>query len=364
MTSVSLPISQMNTSVKSQIIQYTIDDFNQIIKDGFTYKLPDTIIETIKSIAEKVGAPEYIRTPQFDKPKQPSHYPPTSQYNINTNNNQNQHHHKSGFNKYNNNGKVKSYNFVNDDDWERLRKFQATVLLKKEGINASIDQIRKHLNKITTKTYDSLKEQIIKEINLIAKDLDFEVPEMLDEVNKIGDAIFFIASSNGFYSAMYARLYKELMELYPFMETIFHTNFNKFQELFNKIDYCDPNVDYDLFCKNNKANENRRSLSLFYLNLMNYNVITPEKIITIISNLQVYLISSINTPGNKPIVDELSEIIFILITSEASKQLINSDSWENIITNVKEISKLKISQHDSITNKTIFKHMDIIDALQ
>ena len=48
----------------------------------------------------------------------------------------------------------------------------------------------------------------------------------LVELNKIGEALFTIASGNSFYSDMYAKLYKELMELYPFMTTIFKTNFD------------------------------------------------------------------------------------------------------------------------------------------
>jgi hypothetical protein len=370
MNSVSLPISQVNTTVKSShVIQYTLDDFNKIIKEGFMYKLPDEVIAIIQSIAEKVGAPEYIKTPLFEKSSSSSsNFTPHNNNNNNNNinyhnNNHNNHNNKSGFNNNKTNNKVKSYEIIKDDDWEKLRKFQATVILKKEGINASIDQLRKHLNKITTKTYDNLKEQIIKEINLISQNLDSEMPEMLDEVNKIGDAIFSIASSNGFYSAMYAKLYKELMELYPFMQSIFEHNFNKFRDIFNKIEYCDPNTDYDTFCKNNKTNEKRRSLGLFYMHLMDLNVVKEEKIITIISELQSYIISSINTAGYKPIVDELSEILFILITSDASKKLLLLDKWDHIFTTVKEISKLKPSDYESITNKTIYKHMDIIDKL-
>ena len=37
---------------------------------GFTYKLSDKTMEAIQAIADQVGAPEYVRTPQFPKTRQ------------------------------------------------------------------------------------------------------------------------------------------------------------------------------------------------------------------------------------------------------------------------------------------------------
>ena len=48
--------------------QYTLQDFNTIIWGGFTYDLKDSgVIELISSLADKVGAPSYIKTPVFPK---------------------------------------------------------------------------------------------------------------------------------------------------------------------------------------------------------------------------------------------------------------------------------------------------------
>lgn len=378
--STALPISTHNTTTTkpNQLIQYTLDDINRTIKEGFVYKLPESTISIIQSIADQVGAPEYVKTPHFIKNSE--------RLQNNSNHNQNSSsstasssaasssasmdktHFTNNYNKYNNkrnnnnNNKIKIPELT-DQDWDNIRKFQATVLLKKEGISASIDQIRKHLNKITTKTYTTLKEDIINEINKIIKQGDIETPELLDEVNKIGDAIFTIASGNGFYSSMYAKLYKELMDLFPFMKTIFQTNFENFRALFNKIDYCDPSKDYDAFCNNNKANEKRRALGLFYVNLMLHGIIEEEKILEIIVDLQKYILTSIDTPEHKQIVDELSEILFILITTEHNKRDLKLKSWADVINCVKQISTMKTAQHISVTNKTIFKHMDILDII-
>ena len=48
-------------------IIYTRNDYERIKKEGFVYTLPQETLEAIKKIATNVGAPEYIKTPHFDK---------------------------------------------------------------------------------------------------------------------------------------------------------------------------------------------------------------------------------------------------------------------------------------------------------
>ena len=370
MASIALPISNVASTKGMQ--RYNLADFKRILNEGFVNNITPEVLKTIQSIADQVGAPEYIKTPQFDrqiqKPKLQINFPPSAgsagsagsaslgsagSASLGSAS-------LAGSASTKNTLKFNFKESASNEDWESLRNFQTTVLLKKEGIDASIDQIRKHLNKITTKTYDSLNAKIIVEINSIIKDGNQESPEMLVELNKIGEALFTIASGNSFYSDMYAKLYKELMELYPFMTTIFKTNFDNFRELFNKIEYCDSTVNYDAFCANNKMNEKRRALSAFYVNLMKLKIIPGDSILDIINSLQDYIVRAIDLPDHKPIADELSEILFILITSGTSK-FVDKTNWQAVKLVVKQISTMKTSEHISLTNKTVFKHMDMID---
>jgi hypothetical protein len=333
------------TTVKT----YSKLDFDKILSEGFSYKLSSEVMQIIQSIADQVGSPEYVKTPQFDKREYGGSNGSSS----------------NSYKKPNN--KLK-FEITTDEDWETIRKFKATVLSKKEGIEASMDQIRKHLNKITNKTYDSLRDKIVEEITSITSnsEIDITSPEIMAELNKIGDAIFNIASGNSFYSTIYATLYKELMTHFPFMEVIFKNNFEKFRNLFDKIDYCDPVKDYDNFCLNNKTNEKRRALSLFYVNLMKFDIIKQDDIMRIITYLQLYILNSIKMVDCKNIVDELSEVLFILITNSAEKLAANesiSDDWTNVVDIITDISKMKPNSYPSITNKTTFKHMDMLEEI-
>jgi hypothetical protein len=310
---------------------YTRVDYDRIKREGFTFVLPQETINTIKSIASNVGAPEYIKTPHFEKRTHRTRIPPKE---------------------------------ISDTEWDMLRNFKATTLEKKKGVELSIDKIRKHLNKMTDKTYDNLKVQIIDEIELIIGATDTtDKDELISVLNKIGDALFDIASGNSFYSQMYATLYKELMEKYEFMKDAFSIKINSDVSIFKGFEYCDPNKDYDTFCKNNKTNEKRRALGLFYVNLMLQEIIPITRIITMIEELQTDLLKYIRKENNVNIVEEMSELINILVIKGASALKTMPDEWTAIVNHISYISGMKAKSEPSISNKTIFKHMDMQAAL-
>lgn len=306
---------------------YTRTDYDRIKREGFYYNLPKETLETIKKIAANVGAPEYIKTPHFDKQRS---FKPRLH--------------------------IKDFS---DTEWDTLRNFKATVMEKKKGVELSIDKIRKHLNKMTAKTYTTLQDQICAEIDLIIE-TETNKDELMIELNKIGDAIFEIASGNRFYSGMYAALYNELMTRYEFMQTILSAKLNTDIHIFNDFAYCSPEKDYDKFCNNNKTNEKRRALGLFYVNLMLNKIIPATKIVSMISDLQSNIDNYITTENNANIVEEMTELLFYLMTTGAVALKPLKADWDSMIAKVTRISAMKAKSAPSISNKTIFKHMDIL----
>ena len=49
------------------VLRYTKADFDKIQMDGFSYTLSPDTMKIIQEIANQVGSPEYIKTPQFEK---------------------------------------------------------------------------------------------------------------------------------------------------------------------------------------------------------------------------------------------------------------------------------------------------------
>ena len=48
--------------------------------------------------------------------------------------------------------------------------------------------------------------------------------------------------------------------------------------LFETIEYCDPKKNYDKFCDINKANEKRKAMSLFIVNLMIIGIVEKTQL--------------------------------------------------------------------------------------
>jgi hypothetical protein len=333
------------TAVLTPSKTYRLTDYDRIKNEGFTMTLSQETINIIKKISGQVGAPEYIKTPNFERRthKPAKGGPPTQPlvYNFDAKSNNN-----------------------NNNDWDMLRNFKKTVVEQKEGVNLSIDLIRKHLNKMTDKTYDSMRDQIINEIDALITSTDANTDESKEVLQKVGDAIFTIASGNGFYSKMYATLYNVLMTKYEFMKTIINANLKNINNIFQDFAYCDPNVDYDTFCKNNKTNEKRRALSLFYINLMLQNIIPPQTIITMLNELQSYLLTSIAEPNKTNIAEEVAEVISIWVVNGISKLQTYEQEWTQIVRIISKVGTMKHKSEPSITNKTIFKHIAMLELIK
>jgi hypothetical protein len=323
----------------AKILRYNLEDFNNITFDGFQIILPDDTLQKISEIALQVGSPTYIRTPVFNKKER-----------VDTN--------ITGGGggggavpiKKRRNRNMES---SNNEDWDTIRTFQSTKIEQKEGIDAIINNVRLNLNKLTDKNYSEFK---IKIIELIPKN-------NLEETKQIGNIIFEIASTNRFYSKMYAELYSELSEKFEEMKVTFMECFGSFIDLFNNIEYVDASVDYDKFCKINKDNEKRKALSTFFINLMRNNMLTKSQII----NILVILLNQINTyisqDNKKNEVDEITENVAILYTNEIMDELkeLNDYTVKNVAVSdfIELIANSKAKSYKSLTSKTIFKFMDM-----
>jgi hypothetical protein len=322
----------------SKVLKYPIQDFNSITFNGFNLTLPESTIKIISELSLQVGSPSYVKTPVFQKRENPLKQ--TSQPIVDK--------------------RRKGKNIeINDEDWSAIRSFQATKFDTKEGISAQIDIIRSHLNKMSDKNY-------IDSRNKIVDDIDKIISECSDTNNliQVSSIIFEIASTNRFFSKIYADLYSDLFIKYEFMRSVFENSFSTFLQLFNNIEYVVPEEDYDKFCKINKDNEKRKSLSVFFINLMINGIIDKIKIVHLLKTLllQVYEFSII--PNKKNEVDELVENVALLY----KKDLFECDSKdENLLIDgltitefITKLAQSKVKKDMSLSNKTIFKCMDLV----
>ena len=167
--------------------------------------LPNETLEIIKFLAKKVGARDYVKTPNFKK-------------------------------------KISKHS----QDWESIRNFKATEFIVKE---TELTKISCLLNKIIPKNYDVILSQIIVLLEVMVKKEDSK-----NNLLKISNYIFEISSANNFYSKLYAKLYDDLINKFPIMKDICNTNFKMYFSLFDTIKIINSDDDYILFCENNRKN--------------------------------------------------------------------------------------------------------------
>ena len=295
-------------------LSYTLTDIQKIQNDGFSITLPDKILSIISQISSQVGAANYVKTPQF--------------------------HSKSRFNKR-----------KQEEDWAAIRNFKVTERVEKTGVEKVMQELRGELNKITEKNYDTISAKLFEKMTDDLVD---------DNKSEIAKHIFEIASTNKFYSKVYAKLFNQIIQRFDYMRDILMSNFNIFMEVFDTIESSDPNVDYDNFCNVNKANEKRKALSQFFVNLMLEGLIDKNEIMDIINSLFEKMFDFAETKNKKAEGVEISENLFILVTSIKGK--LEQPEINSIKEKLDLITAMKPSPENSLTNKIIFKYMDLIEV--
>ena len=288
-------------------------------------ELNDETIKIINSISEEVGAPTYQKTPVFQ------------------------------------NREKKKKSKLTPEDWEEMRNYKATELMKNvEGEEADMDFIRSNLNKLSKKTYDDLLPLIKDKITSMEKNN----PSVL---SKIGKIVLSIGSVNTFVGDLFCTLYEDLINTYgSVMNDVLLEFWKEYIESFNTIEMVDPDKNYDLFCQNNKKNEDRRSKSKFFINLAKRgNHFDVNKISEIIKNFVELLKNTIEKENKLFMVEEVTENLYILMYENIDflQDEINDGEWDEINESFSTMTYFNGKDYPSLSQKVLFRIMDIYDEM-
>lgn len=324
-------------------MKYSLQQINDISSSEFTFEIPESTFNMINYICTNVGSSTLV----------------TNMYQ-NTNNT------KMGDANFKQNKKRKGNKAmeISSDEWESIRTFQTTKLEQKTGIDGDIDQIRLFLNKLTDKTFLDIREKIIDKINKIASETDD-----IQDFNKVGTTLYELCSTNKFYSKIFADLFVELAHNFSWLKNIFNENYKNIMEQYNNIRYVDSDANYDGFCEMNKINEKRKAVTMFLLNLANNGFISKTEIVNILKNLLTIVVKMIRQTDKKNEVDELTENIAILFNKDLIDEVVDDADDEeefyvgeqSIIDTVNSLAKMKAKDYPSLSNKAIFKYMDLVE---
>jgi hypothetical protein len=381
--------------------QYSLNDFYDILQNGFQCYLPPETMKIIQTIEKSVSVIAENAMSTYSAPNNHSvlhhHHHNNKHENTRENSNKSQGYstnRNAGYNSRNsssNNTKHSKnrHSEVDELSWENVRtSFKTTKIEKKEGIDKLINEIRISLNKISNKNYDTQRDLIFQHIKQLIDDSDSggdeeEVQEQVQEqsqekekqksvtedLRKIALAVFDIASTNKFYSEMYAQLYKELMELYPVYKDILDYFISHFTDSLEEIKFVDPNLDYDIYCQYNKQNDRRKATTVFITHLLKKEIIPLSDVFSIITHLQEKTMEYVDEAERLSEIEEITELLFLFL-SEGCSYFVGhvamaslEDKWVMIVDNLKTFSKFKVKEKKSISSRAIFKYMDMVNLI-
>lgn len=250
---------------------------------------------------------------------------------------------------------------VADTDWEMMRAFKATKIESKTGIEKTVNDVRIALNKISASNYDKQRDIVLALVNGY-----FESEEERTNANtrRISKAIFDIASTNKFYSEMYAKLYKELVEAHSVFRELLEDMLDGFILSLDSIPvYVDPDSDYDGFCAYSKACEVRKSTSTFIVNCVKTDLVEYHRVVDIVSEFIKYVDTKRSEEGFSKCVEEVVENIYIIV-SLCSTELSRIPKWKGyVLPKIQLFVKEKNDGFPSMSNRAAFKFMDLLEKL-
>jgi len=330
-------------------MKYNLQKFKETIFYGFDFEIPEETVTIINYLTSEIGSSAYITNPVFQKKD-------LSQGDVVFTANR-------GKGKYKKNNKFME---SSGEDWEQLRTFHSTKIAQSSGLDEHIDNLRSNLNKLTDKTYQDIYKKIIDILDIIVG-----LPEFGEiTINTVSTVIYDIASTNKFFSRIYADLYADLVKKYGWMKAVFDANFSKFSSKFEEIQYVDPDVNYDGFCDNNKINEKRRANSQFIVNLALNGFINHLSVARVLRQLLDTIMNTITRSDKKNEVDEMTENVAILFNKDIVDKAEDDSDYEEdeleisgktIVETITLLAKSKTKDYKSLSNKAIFKYMDLVE---
>jgi hypothetical protein len=336
--------------------QFNLNQINAVLFSGFDYTIPDDTIKTLNYLSQQIGSNLFITDNLFHK-KEYKEYKEEIVDEIMLQG------FKPGDKKKR---KGNKHMEITDDAWDTVRSFQATKIETKTGLDANLEKIKLILIKLTTdkNQFIKIKEQLINEINEILESDTSTNTSML-----IGTTILDIALKQKKFTKMYAELYTELIILYDWLKPIVDDQLIKYFELFDNMQYYDPDTNYEKFCDMNELNDKRKSATQLFLNFSLTCVIQKTTIYDILIKLSQMMFTLINETNKKFEVDEIIENIAILFDKDILviekdpnfNKASNSINGQCVSELIKSFAKCKSKDYKSLSTKAIFKCMDLIE---
>lgn len=223
--------------------RYTVQDFNDISQDGFDYTINEDTLDIISALASQVGAPDYVRTPNFTT------------------------HHRDNRGR-GERRRRRQQEMMSDSDWEDLRAFHSKPKAELSPEKMLEKRLRGELNKVVNNCGRTQLESIA---GVLCELIDSNMEDVAEKV------FYDLATCSKMNTTSFALLFCDLMdsdryhceqedELCEFLtETLRNVigEDGRWMKMFENVEYVSEEEDYDKFCDVNKVNDSRLNMTRF-----------------------------------------------------------------------------------------------------
>jgi hypothetical protein len=249
---------------------------------------------------------------------------------------------------------------VSASDWEALRNFKPTKKMEiTDGADKIINDIRMTLNKITQKTYETLKTSII---HAIRECLELYPDETT--MQKLSKHFFDIVVRDRFLTDIYVDLYLALIENFPAFEAQFDVRVSVYRDTMDQMKYADPEKDYDAYCSYVKVNDQRKAMTLFIVQLFKKEKISATYMIDLVLFLLNKTRDNLSVAGKSNEVEEITEN-FYLVYLHCNVFLDTCEEWTTqVVPIIREFSEIQLGSLPSISSRALLKYQDIVEGME
>jgi hypothetical protein len=348
----------------TQMQKYNLQQVNAILFAGFEYIIPDETINMFNFLTAQIGSSAFVNSNVFQKREvKEAKDDHSSGHSLGHSSG---HSLDQGFKSDRRKRKGNKGMEVSNEDWDSIRSFQTTKIEQKSGLDALVDKLKLAMSKLTKDKYLLIRDQIIGVLNEIVE--AEQDPDIL--IERIGNIMLDIVLSNKTLLKLYADLYSDLLGSYAWLRQSIDNHFTSYLDLFKEMKYYDPDKDYDKFCDMNVTNEKRKLTSQLFVYLALNGLLPRLSIYELLISLLRTMSEYINLPDKKFEVDEITENMAILFNKEIIKTVEDAADYDedlyiinglNIIELITVFAKSKAKDFKSLSNKSIFKCMDLVE---
>lgn len=233
---------------------------------------------------------------------------------------------------------------VKETKMERTEALAITKIVKQPGL---LSDLFKLLNKVTDKTYEKLKDEVI---NIIMN---------AENASEVCDNFFKIVNANSFHCHLYAKLYHAVIEKDPKYKNILRAKTTEYMKTFDNVVFVSSNEDYDAYCLYIKHIGSIKNFTLFLVKCFNEKVLDLSDIGAIIQCFQENILSNISKSHETYKNETYTSNIHTLI-KEMYLETRTSTEWGVVLSNHKKIVS---TSGEGKSKKMTFNLMDISDII-